>query len=196
MKHEGERLKAGAAGSKAAGGGNCLGTSPKEKGAWCVQALERKPVCLHTHTHFYHPLDTAASPTSLSLQVQFEPPPTLATFHSNSHTHPNASHTLCLCYSESFQVAPALEIKTQLQSLFLAAAAAVCFADTHDYPHEALARSRPSGQAPYWPLELPLSPGGPWIQAEKEPTSPRKSSLIAPKHSAHSHWEPAETSLG
>lgn len=43
-----------------------------EKGAWCVQELERKPVHLYTHTctctltHayvFHHPLDTEVSPS-------------------------------------------------------------------------------------------------------------------------------------
>lgn len=87
---------------------------------------------------------------------------------------PDARRTLCLPHSETFQGCRCPGVKAKLCGLSSGAAAAACCTNMHDSPNEAPARPRQSGSTLYWPLESPRSPGGPWTQAEKKPTSPQE----------------------
>lgn len=163
---------------------SCLLPSPCGQHPWTL--------CPAPASH--EPAKSAPSPGSSpsssvspsSLQSLFEPRLQL--------TQPNASHTLDLSHSETFQGCPCPADQDPAPQALLGSSHCslifrICM---HDSPNEAPARARQSGEAPCWPL---TSPGGPWMQAEKEPTSPRKFSLTTPGYSDHSCWEPPEASF-
>lgn len=172
-------------------------TSSVGRSLVCARAGKEASVLVHTHTHACaHVLPghcgqgqpRVLSPHTQPLPQEAASPPPLAPPASRSSlSPPNPWHVpLEQPYPPKCQAHPAPSPPRNLPGLPLpwrsGRTSAACSQQRQLHPASPTHMTQWSPCQTQAGRQAPLSPGGPCVQAEKEPASPRKSSLTAPGH--------------